>query len=118
MMTPFHGYRLLLGVTLVLSAVSMFLSVLLFTYLDDQRKAETQSRVNITYNACSEQNERHDKTLVQLTRLIKKIPDPAQRERAKRGINGTKALIEALAPRHDCLSVVKDRFGDKARPTT
>lgn len=116
-MTSFQGYRLLIGVSLLLAAASVFLSALLFTRLDDQRKAETQSRVNITYNACAEQNERHDKTLVQLDKLIEKIPQPAQRERAKKNINGTKALIEALAPRHDCLRLIKDRFGKDARPT-
>lgn len=83
--------------------------------LQAQQDEMDQSRVNITYRACREQNDRHDQTLARLNNLVSALPAP-ERKRAERNSAGSKALIETLAPHQDCRALVRHRFGEDAQP--
>lgn len=83
--------------------------------LQAQQDEMDQSRVNITYRACREQNDRHDQTLARLNNLVSALPAP-ERKRAERNSAGSKALIETLTPHQDCRALVRHRFGEDAQP--
>jgi hypothetical protein len=109
-------FKAMLAAALILAAASTVLSAELFAHLSDGQNAINESRVDINYRTCVEQNHRHDVTLAKLDSLIAQIRDPVQRARAKRGASGSKALIEALAPHQDCRALVRRRFGPDAKP--
>jgi predicted kinase len=62
-----------------------------------------ESRRQAVIATCREQNARHDNTLAELDRQIMELP-PARRARAERNRVGTEALIDALAPKQDCVA--------------
>lgn len=64
--------------------------------------------------ACREVNQRHDATIHQLNVLVNAIPDKDRRARARQNIAGTVALINALAPKHNCEALV-DRQVDTSK---
>lgn len=109
-------YRAMLSFALVLAAAGILLAVVLFGRVSDQQNSLQQSRVDITYQNCDEQNDRHDKAFNKLGELIAGLP-PRRRARAKEGEAGTKALIETIAPKQNCLRLVQRRFGDTPRPS-
>jgi hypothetical protein len=102
-------FKAMIAAALILAASSLVLSASLFTRIN-------QSRVQIIFQSCREQNARHDRAFAKLDSLIAQIPDPVDRARAKRGANGSKALIATLAPHQDCRALVRRRFGPDAKP--
>lgn len=72
----------------------------------NQTDAIQEERVANILRSCREQNDRHDATIRQLRVLVDAIRDRAQRERARQGMAGTIALIDALAPKRDCDALV------------
>lgn len=111
-----RGVKWMAAAGLLLAGLSILLSALLFSRVASQQDAVEQQRVNITYQACAEQNTRHDRTVKQLDALVARIPDSTRRRRAERSVSGTVTLIDALAPRQDCLKLVRRRYGSDARP--
>lgn len=72
-----------------------------------------QSRIEITREACEEQNRRHDRTIRRLNRLIveAKRRDPARAAEITRSSKGSILLIDALQPHQDCAALIEKRFG-------
>ena len=60
-------------------------------------------RRDVLVRSCREQNRRHDNTIRKLDGLIADLPPGRRRERAKAGRASTVALIEALAPKRQCV---------------
>ena len=77
---------------------------------NDATSAIQQQRIDATRRNCLDQNLRHDTTLVTLDGLIDTATSRAQSKEEKKrvlaSVAGTKALIEALAPKRDCDKVV------------
>jgi hypothetical protein len=72
-----------------------------------------QSRAEVSYTTCLDQNGRHDQTVkrldVLLSRAIRARPSAKDQIRATRA--STIFLIEALAPHQNCKQIVLDRYG-------
>lgn len=72
-----------------------------------------QSRAELTYIGCLEQNERN----VAANSAIKKLFDRSvangeqTRAEADTAVQATKSIIDAIAPHRDCQALVEDRFG-------
>lgn len=109
-------YKIMLSFALVLAASAILLAVVLFGRVSDQQNSIQQSRIDINYQACDEQNDRHDNAFKKLDELIAELP-PRQRARAKAGEEGTKALLNTVAPKQKCLRLVQRRFGDTPTPS-
>ena len=60
-----------------------------------------QSRIQVRYDACRDQNERNRTTKAAVDRIIQSLP-PDRQERAREGSKTTKLLIDALAPVRSC----------------
>jgi uncharacterized membrane protein len=75
-----------------------------------------QSRIDITRDACEDQNRRHDRTIRRLNSLVRKAAaeaaDPARRAQLRASAGGSIFLIDALAPKVDCDALVAERFGE------
>lgn len=56
-------------------------------------------------DSCNETNERHDRTFAVLDAEVQALA-PAKRAKAQESLPQTKALLEALAPKRDCVKVV------------
>lgn len=119
-------YRVLVRENAYRDAWLVLLSVILiwasFASVDASRKAEeaTQGiqteRRDATLRACQDQNDRHDATFAALDKLAVRdglqAKTTAQKLRAQQTIDGTKALVDALAPKRDCVKVVKVTVGN------
>lgn len=68
-----------------------------------------RERAKATLDACRDQNDRHDGTVLRLQEIIADLPPGHERRRAVRNLGGTIALIDALAPRQDCAALVSER---------
>lgn len=104
------------AIAVIMAAAAIFITVVLFVRVSDQQNAFTQSRIDINYQICDEQNDHHDKAFRKLDQLISDLP-PSRRARAKAGEEGTKELLNTIAPKQKCLELVKRRFGDTPRPS-
>lgn len=69
-----------------------------------------RSRLDGIRSNCEDRNSRNRKTTMRLDALIKALPAGPEKRRAVRNRDGTKLLINALAPVRDC-----DALVDKAR---
>lgn len=103
------AWRAMSAAGCVLSAGSLFLSVLLFSRID-------ASRAQVTYQACQEQNERGRKTIARYDQQIDVLTRSGllkgeRLERAKESRRFTVSLINALAPQQDCRALVRRRLG-------
>jgi hypothetical protein len=104
----------------VLSIILIWAS---FASVDASNKAEkaTQGiqteRRDATYRACQDQNDRHDATFAALDKLgardATQAKTPQEKLRAQQTIDGTKALVDALAPKRDCVAVVDRTVGNE-----
>jgi hypothetical protein len=88
-----------------------------------------QSRAEVTYTSCKDQNARHDATVMridaiiierkqQIRQAIQRTDDPAaqatfrgQLDQIDDGRSTTVSLIDALAPHQNCDQIVLDRYG-------
>jgi hypothetical protein len=68
-----------------------------------------EQRAMATFDACADQNDRHDQTIARLNTIIDALPAGPRRRRAQRNVGGTIALIDALVPHQDCASLVRRR---------
>lgn len=67
-----------------------------------------QERARNIRLGCEQQNQRHDDTIRALDRLIALVP-ASGRARAEQGRAGTLLLINALAPKRDCVALVRNQ---------
>jgi hypothetical protein len=70
-----------------------------------------ESRIEIIRSSCVEGNRRHDATIRTLEARIREVlksATPAQRERILASRASTIALINALAPKQDCVALIRD----------
>lgn len=103
--------------------VLFFASALVFTVLvgrvsdlaDENAQVVKQiqdERANNIRSSCQDQNTRHDDTVAALDKLadrdLKQADTPAEKVRAQQTIDGTKALVDALAPKGDCEQRVRE----------
>lgn len=89
--------------TLVALAVSLY-SVKVVHKLNST--AATLSDIQASrLDSCRETNERHDRTFAVLDAEVQALA-PAKRAKAQESLPQTKALLEALAPKRDCVKVV------------
>lgn len=111
------------------------LAVLGLVYYEQRQRIESiqESRAEIAYTTCLEQNARHDATVQQLDAIVilRKAElrdaireadvagDVALAESLREQADGvddsratTASLIDALAPLHNCEQIVLDRFGE------
>lgn len=129
-----RGYERWVAYTLRLLAILVLIQLglgALSVYLVGQnqdRSAETrrllrqvqESREQSVTTTCSAQNRRHDKTINALNAFVKQFkkthPQLTPKERAEvdQGINGNVSLINALAPKQNCASLVEELV--KLRP--
>lgn len=97
--------------------------------LQQQDRHIQQSRASVTYAACIDQNERHRATVARIDDLI--IARKAALRRAIQATDDAKvqmalraqidatddsrtttvSIVDAIAPRQDCRTLVRDRFG-------
>lgn len=94
-----RAWRVTSALALLLSALAVFLSAVLFSRIQDERAAATLQN-------CLAVNDRQDVTKARLDELITALP-PRRRVRAEAGQRGTVLLIEALAPKRDCEALVR-----------
>lgn len=74
----------------------------------DKLAATTQmQRRNTIYDQCRDQNFRHDDTIERIDHRIAVLPPGSERDRAVVSRDFTVALVDALAPRRDCLAVLR-----------
>jgi hypothetical protein len=120
-------WRILIRENAYRDAWLVLLSIILvwasFASVDASRKAEeaTQGiqieRRDATLRACQDQNDRHDATFAQLDKLsardLEQAQTPEQKLRAQQTIAGTKALVDALAPKRNCADVVEATVGNE-----
>lgn len=119
-------WRILIRENAYRDAWLVLLSVILiwasFASVQAAQKAEQATRDiqserrDATLRACQDQNDRHDATFAQLDKLSTRdnaqAQTPEQKLRARQTIAGTKALIEAIAPKRDCAKVVEATVGN------
>jgi hypothetical protein len=94
-----RSWRIMSALALMLAAGSMLLSAWLYTTIQDEREKAVREN-------CEATNQRHDATITQLDRLIVRLPPGPRRDRAEASRAGTVRLIDALAPKRDCESLV------------
>lgn len=87
----------------LISCLSVVVVIALFRS-DDAIREIQQSRLDF----CRQQNARHDGTVRVLDRQIQHFP-PRARMRAIRQRAGTVALIDALAPKRNCVRAIPPR---------
>lgn len=73
----------------------------------DQTDAIQRSREETIRRACEQQNDRHDKTILQLDAIIADMPSGPARQEAEQNRDGTILLLDALVPKQDCDRVVQ-----------
>lgn len=81
-----------------------------------------QSRVDITFGNCRSLNERNRNTVAAFDARLDAARKSGMFSReelaeARQSREFTVGLIDALAPKTDCLKQVRDRFGPDARPS-
>lgn len=98
----------------------------------DRINAEQQSRIDITYETCQNQNNRHNITLARLDQLLNRNIAKVEKQ-VKKGVLSQKEaipriqqikasrgptvfLLEAVIPHTDCRDLIIQRFGKDARP--
>jgi hypothetical protein len=73
---------------------------------DFARRIQSERLRSIAAN-CKATNERHDKTIETLDKLIARVPPGSRRDRAEASRASTILLINALVPKQDCAALVR-----------
>ena len=115
----------------IIVALAAIVGVFVLTNESSNRvDAIQQSRVEITYDACLESNDRNTATVNQIDKVISERKEKIQasiensndpqeimtlKEQLKNisvSRNTTVSLVNALAPKRDCVAFIIDRFGE------
>lgn len=88
----------IVGIALILNSLG---AVIALENNQARIKQIQRERVSAVLRNCVDQNQRHDRTIRELDRLIRHVR-PSQRTRAVQSRAGTVLLINSLAPKRDC----------------
>lgn len=103
----------------IAAAISMAVLVILFLHLthkvSNQSTEIQHQRIESITRSCRDQNARHDRTILALRVIVHRleIQQPAKKAQLENALKQNELLINALAPRQNCLVVVA-----RAVPTT
>lgn len=99
---PLNGIQYLTLMLIVFMAAGFIYG---FSRIENAQRSIQASRLA----ACEDQNRRHDQTIMRLKREARQneIEFPNKAEHIRESVKQTKALIDALAPRHDCRVAIK-----------
>lgn len=98
----------------VIIVIPMIFTVGLFWHELESRVDDVQeSRAEITYIGCLEQNERNEAARAAVKTIFDQSVAAGEqtREEADTAIAATASIVDALAPTRDCQALVEARFG-------
>jgi len=113
----FHRFPIAATALLAAVALAAALGAIGVAVLSGNERSEDiqASRAENVLSACREQNARHDATVTTLDQLLADAAhtaSPARRRQLAQSRTSTVLLIDALAPKRDCLARVRELVGD------